>query len=77
LRFTVADDNGEETVLELSLESDNDTEGSIDLVAREVGNDEPWYLMSFRDGRFVRHSGIDVEGIETERSGRIKEITKD
>ncbi len=56
----------------LWLERDSDDD-SIDLLAQGENDDDFTYLMTFQDGDFKRHTDVDIEGIETDADGRIRE----
>ncbi len=46
---------------------------SIDLLAQGENDDDFTYLMTFQDGAFRRHVGVDIDGVETDADGRVKE----
>ena len=58
--------------LELYFEKD-EYDGSVYLIAK-IDDDREDCIMSFSDGRFYRMDGIQLNGIETDSKGRIKEI---
>lgn len=72
MRFKVKgkkEEKGREPVIELWLEQAGD---SVFLNGRDKRGEEN-FVMEFRRGRFYRAWGVNLEGIETDAYGRIKE----
>lgn len=69
MEFKIKEDK-EEKVVQLSLEKDGE---EVTLVGMDDNGDD-WSIMTFRNGRFYRHSNIKKGiGIEIDEEGRIKE----
>ena len=65
----VKDKKDKENIIELWLEDISD--GEISLMGTSGGDEK--YLMTFKDGKFERCTDADLEGLETDSTGRIKE----
>lgn len=70
MAFKIADHARREPVTEFWLEEDD---GDISLVARRVGEQDSWYVLSINDdGRLCRHPGVDEEvNLTVDRDGLI------
>ena len=49
-----------------------DNEGGIDLMGKDETGEER-FLMIFRNGKFSRNDGAELEGLETDIDGKITE----
>ena len=70
MRFEIESEKEKEEVIELWLEKKGD--GVINLVGRDRKGKEK-YIMSFRNGGFYRQNLANLEGLDCDEDGRIKE----
>ena len=71
MRFILENDEDEEKVIRLRLESSSN---GIDLIGTD-GEGKEWFIVSLKNGRFERHTSIDEHiGFDVDTKGRIKEF---
>ena len=72
MKFTIkSSEPKEEPKIELYLIEED---GIIKLMGRDK-NEEEKYIMEFKDGKFERVECADLDGLDTDDEGRIKEIS--
>ena len=69
MKFKIKDETETEDNIELWLER---KENFIKLIGKDKNGSEK-NIMNFRDGSFRRNCGAELEGLETDEKGRIKE----
>ncbi len=76
MKFIIDNETEPEVIVRLRLVKDSNSSdcNNINLVAYpDDSNVNPTYLMSFENGMFYRYRKATIDGIETDKDGRIKE----